>query len=112
MKSKISQEKLIDYFYGELPDDERKEIEKMLESNPESRKALEELEMTSKVMQKWDVPEPKMNLVFVREKASLFDRLKETTEARGANRIRAPGWRSFYGICHVALSSCDSVWVA
>ena len=83
MSGKIPKEKLIDYFYGELGEEERLEIARLLETNKECRKFLEELELTSGFMQKWDVPEQKMNFVFVQEKVSLLDRIRETLPSFG-----------------------------
>ncbi|MFC1477760.1 anti-sigma factor family protein, partial [candidate division KSB1 bacterium] len=78
MKCNIKEEYLLDYFYKELPDDKRGEYEKHLETCEECRSALEELTVTSKALQTWDVPDQRMNVVFVSEKTSFLDRVKES----------------------------------
>jgi len=78
MKCNIGESKLLDYYYKELSGAERAEYEKHLESCAACREALDELQVTSKALHTWDVPDPQMNIVFVSEKASLLDRIKES----------------------------------
>jgi len=68
---------LLDYFYNELPEEEHAGYEQHLESCPDCREALEELKLTSQALGTWEVPDPKLNMVFVTERHSLIDRIRE-----------------------------------
>lgn len=77
MGRKFSKEDMMSYLYGEMEEWEKAEFEKELKDNPEMRKELNSLKGMSSFMKKWEVEDPKLNMVFVSEKAGVFNRIKE-----------------------------------
>ncbi|MFC1556406.1 anti-sigma factor family protein [candidate division KSB1 bacterium] len=80
MKCNLTEEKLLDYFYDELTGKDREEFEKHMETCPVCAEELKALQLTSRTMQTWEVPERKMNIIFVAEKGSLKERIKDAPD--------------------------------
>ena len=77
MKCNDIKEMFMDLIYDEISDEDKAVVEKHLEECAACKKELMELSNTSQVLQKWEIPEPKMNLVFVKERISILDKVKE-----------------------------------
>jgi len=78
MKCDEIKEKFMELIYGEISPEDKKKVQAHLRRCKDCKKEFMELKNTSAVLQKWEIPEPNMNLVFVREKTPLFARLKES----------------------------------
>lgn len=50
MENKIDEAKIIDYLYGELPDEESKQIENLLKENPELKMEMEGMQATRQAL--------------------------------------------------------------
>lgn len=86
MKCDLSKEKLIGYFYEDLPDEEIKDVKLHLKKCSACKKELAEFSKTTDILKTWSDEEPGLNLKFIREKASLGSWLKP-------NRSIGFGWR-------------------
>jgi len=76
MKHKYSKEEIMSYLYDEMDKKERGAFEKYLNQSPELQKELAELKGMSVFLQKWEITDPKMNLVFVKDKVSIAEKIK------------------------------------
>ena len=77
MGRKFTEEDIMSYLYGEMEEWEKAEFEKELKNSPELQKDLASLKGVSSFMKKWEVEDPKLNMVFVKDKVGVFDRIKE-----------------------------------
>ncbi|MCP4727431.1 MAG: zf-HC2 domain-containing protein, partial [bacterium] len=77
MKCNIPIEKLMDYFYGELENEDLRDFENHMKTCADCKEELEKLELPSKALHKWEMPESRMNVVFMAEKETLTDRIKQ-----------------------------------
>jgi len=77
MKCNIPIEKLMDYFYGELENEALRDFENHMKTCADCKEELEKLEIPSKALHKWEMPESRMNVVFMAEKETLTDRIKQ-----------------------------------
>jgi len=76
MKCDKTKEDVFDYFYNEMSGKEKAEFKKHVAKCGSCRRALKEIETTSRVLQTWKVPEPDVHFVFAQEKSSWFERIK------------------------------------
>ena len=76
MKCDLSKERLIGYFYEDLPDEEVKDVKLHLKKCAACKKELTEFGKTTDILKTWPDEEPGLNLKFIREKASLWSWLK------------------------------------
>lgn len=102
MKCNKTENMLLDYFYNELDENDCREFEKHLETCADCSGELEEMRLTSKAMGTWEVPEQKINMVFVSEKLSIIDRIKEMLPSFDLLRKR-PAMSFMYGLAGVFL---------
>lgn len=65
MKYKPTQEELIAYLYGELPQQDLERVEEFLNKNPETRKELESLQQTSLLMAEYEDEELPEQMAFI-----------------------------------------------
>ncbi|MFC1513407.1 anti-sigma factor family protein [candidate division KSB1 bacterium] len=77
MKCEKTKEYIIDFFYDEIPEEERINFESHLKECKKCREELAELKKTSKAMKMWKIPEPNMNLEFTSERGTFFDKIKD-----------------------------------
>ena len=77
MKCDKIKEKFLDLIYDEISSEDKKKLQSHLRSCKDCKKEFMELKNTSQVLQKWEIPDPKMNLVFVKEKNSISEWIKE-----------------------------------
>lgn len=77
MKCDMKQSELLDYYYDELNNENRKQFELHLAKCDECETALNELKLTSAALKKWEVPDPKLNMVFVAEKVDWTEKVKD-----------------------------------
>ena len=77
-------EKLIALLYGELPEEQEKEIREEIEADPDLRADWEELTATRRILQEWDVEEQSPGFVFVDD---------ADTQAAAVNTGILGGWR-------------------
>ena len=75
-------EKLVALLYGELPEDEEREMRALIKRDDALRAEWEELTSMRSVLHKWDLEEPAPGFVFVRER-----------EERGGPAGSLRGWR-------------------
>lgn len=75
MKPELTEERLMDYLYGECPPDEKEAIEAHLAAHPEAREKLAALSSVSHTLQAWPDEDPDLDLVFVRERESFWKTL-------------------------------------
>jgi len=78
MKCNEIKEKFMDLIYDEISPEDKRKVQYHIRRCKACKKEFMELKNTSAVLQKWEIPEPNMNLVFVQEKSSLLDRIKES----------------------------------
>ncbi len=102
MKCNIPIEKLMDYFYGELENEELRDFENHLKTCAECKEELERLEIPSKALQKWEMPESRMNVVFMTEKESFLDRIKQYVPSFEWLRVK-PVMKFGYGLAAIFL---------
>ena len=72
MKCELSKEKLIGYFYQDLPDEELKDVKLHLKRCAACKMELTEFNKTTDILKTWPDEDPGLNLKFIREKASLW----------------------------------------
>lgn len=72
-------DKLVAHLYGELPEKEAREVERMIAADPEIRREWEELQGTHAMLAEWKVQEESPGFVFVDDPSP-------------AGRRRAGGW--------------------
>jgi hypothetical protein len=77
MKCNKDESLRLDYFYEELEGNERNAFEEHLSNCAECKEALDGLNLTSKAMQTWKTPDANLNMVFVSQKVSFIERIKE-----------------------------------
>ncbi len=90
MKCDLSKEKLIGYFYNDLPEEEIKGVKAHLKNCAACKKELAEFSKTADILKTWPDEDPGLNLRFIREKGSLRSSLK-------------PGWLAGLGRRRVAF---------
>jgi len=95
---------LVSLLYKDLDPEEKKEVRNHLKKCPSCRKAYEELQQTSSILEKWEDIEPKMNLVFVREASSRWNTLKESIHRLSWGRRFAFGIPGVFVIMLIFLS--------
>lgn len=76
MKCDKTKEDIFDYFYDEMSKKEKAAFKRHLTKCENCRKAIEDIEITSKALQSWKVPEPDIQFVFAKEKSTWFERIK------------------------------------
>ncbi len=95
---------LASLLYGELEPEEAKRIKAHLKACSSCRKVYQELQDTSKLLQKWEDGTPKMNLVFVHESASRWKAWKE--------KITQLGWGHRLALGVPALAVFSLIFLA
>ncbi|RKY89236.1 hypothetical protein DRQ09_01730 [candidate division KSB1 bacterium] len=85
MKCDEIKEKLIDLVYDEVSAEEKKKLKAHLRRCKNCKKEYMELVNTSKVLRKWKAPEPSFNFIFIKERISVINRLKEWFRVPGFN---------------------------
>jgi hypothetical protein len=73
MKCNEIKDKMMDYLFNELSEDENKLIKTHLKSCKECSTELENFSSTVKVMEKWPEIEPEEKMVFVTPKTGLIE---------------------------------------
>ena len=68
MKCELSKEKLIGYFYQDLPDEELKDVKLHLKRCAACKMELTEFNKTTDILKTWPDEDPGLNLKFIREK--------------------------------------------
>ncbi len=68
---------MMDYIYDELQEKDGAAFEEHLKKCSECREEVESLNVTSDILQQWEEPEHDVRMIVVRDKVSLFDKLKE-----------------------------------
>lgn len=76
MKCDLSKEKLVGYFYQDLPEDDKKDVAIHLKKCAACKKELQEFSKTAELLKTWPDEEPNLNLKFIHEKASFWSWLK------------------------------------
>ena len=104
MKCKDMPQQLVSLLYGELEADEAKKIQNHIEKCPSCRKAYQELQTTTHLLEKWEDAVPHGHFVFVNDSASLWARWKERFLQLSGWRRMAVGIPAFAAICLVFLS--------
>lgn len=96
-------DKLIAYLYGELPDAEAREVEKMLEEDLDLARELEELREVRSLLGEWEIEEktPGFVLVDAEERASRRSRERGGAKVYGLAR-RIAGSRAWWGLAAAA----------
>jgi hypothetical protein len=84
MSCEMSKERLIGFAYDDMETGEREQIESHLANCPACRQALADMGQTRGILESWPDERPDMDLVFVREKRSIWSGL-------------LPEWLSFQG---------------
>ncbi|MFC1492407.1 anti-sigma factor family protein [candidate division KSB1 bacterium] len=102
MKCNIPIEQLMDYFYGELENEELRDFENHLKTCADCKEELEKLELPSKALHKWEIPESRMNVVFMAEKESLTDRIRQLLPSFDWLKVK-PAMKFAYGLAAVFL---------
>lgn len=82
MKCDDVRELLVDYLYGEMDKGEVKKFEGHIKRCTSCKTELASLQATSKLLQQWPDIDPKMQLVFVKEKRALSDSLRSVVPWR------------------------------
>lgn len=93
---------LLDYFYNELDEINRKQFERHMQSCNDCKRAYKELSLTSTVLKKWAVPDPNLNIVFVAAKSTLTEKIKDALHAFSWLK-RRPLRKIAYGFAAVLL---------
>ena len=102
MKCDKKQTEMLDYYYDELNEASRKQFELHLAKCEECETALEELKLTSATLRKWEVPDPKLNMVFVAEKADWTEKVKDIFHAIFPEKLH-PAKSVAYGFAAVFI---------
>ena len=102
MKCDKAKSELLDYYYDELNDEERKRFKQHIKSCNDCEAAIKELELTSASLKKWEIPDPKLNMVFVVERASWTEKVKELFKPFAALKLH-PLKSVGYGFASVLL---------
>ena len=102
MKCDKAKSELLDYYYDELNDEDRKRFEQHIKSCNDCEAAFKELELTSASLKKWEVPDPKLNMIFVVERASWTEKVKELFKPLAALKLH-PLKSIGYGFASVLL---------
>lgn len=86
MRCDFSKEKLLEYFYAEVSDDEKSQIESHVAECPACQTELAQLGQTAGVLRRWPDEEPNLNIHFVQQKSSPWN---------WASSIRQKSWPKF-----------------
>jgi len=104
MKCELSKERLIGYFYEELPDEESKDVKEHLKKCAACEKELAEFSKTAEILKTWPDEEPGLNLKFIREKASFRSWLKPSGSMGFGWRRVAVGFAGGFALVLLILS--------
>jgi len=99
MEYKPNIEKIIDYLYDELPEDEQKLMEAYLKNNPEKQREVEDMMGVREVMQK---------VTEVNPPAEQFTGFRQVSEMD--NKLRS--WRKIAAVTILLLAGAVAAWVS
>lgn len=83
MKCKENSENLISLIYNELDQNEKKRLDNHLKKCASCRKIFKELQSTVNILEKWEDRSPEMNLVFVENRNSIWQKFKKKFQEFG-----------------------------
>ena len=104
MKCEDMPQHLVSLLYGELQPDEEEKIKTHIESCASCRKAYQELESTTGILEKWEDEKPKLSLVFVNEPVSRWKTWLEKLNSLSWARRFALGVPAFAALVLVFLA--------
>jgi len=104
MKCDLSKEKLVGFFYEDLPDEAIKDVKLHLKKCAACKKELAEFSKTADILKTWPDEEPGLNLKFIREKASFRNWLKSGWSVGFGWRKVAVGFAGGFALVMLILS--------
>jgi hypothetical protein len=107
MKCENMYSELVALLYGELEPEEAKRIRAHLKTCRSCKEAYEELQGTSKLLEKWEDVSPRMNFVFVKDATSRWKAFKEKISQLNWGRRLAFGVPAVIVLSFLILSATN-----
>lgn len=104
MKCNEMPEKLVTFLYGEMDETEAKAIENHLDSCVACRESYEELKSTSQLLNRWEAPEPDLNMIFVKDPKSFWAVWKDRFAQMSWGRRFTMGIPAIAAACLVVMA--------